>query len=194
MDACLASASIRRVGRLRMSRNLGGVELSRKHERSLNRMFLNIEWLCWAPLAASSIHIFEEFAWPGGFPRWYRSYRKDAKSANRRFLIFINAGLLITLIEAAMAARTLIGVALLLTFSAVLFSNGCWHLWASYKSRSYSPGAISGTFLYLPLLWFEYTGWVRLGRASLGAAAVAFSIGISYPLWSALYHGRPQRA
>jgi hypothetical protein len=113
---------------------------------------------------------------------------------NRRFLIAINAGLLITLFEAAIAGGTPIGVGMLLTFSAVLFSNGCWHLWASYKSHTYSPGVVSGTLLYLPLLWFEYAGWIRLGRASLGTAAVALSIGATYPLWSALYHGRRQKA
>jgi hypothetical protein len=143
-------------------------------------------------LAAASLHIFEEFAWPGGFHRWYRKYRANAKSANRRFLVIINAGLLITLLEAALAGSTEVGVALLLTFSAVLFSNGCWHVWASCKSRSYSPGAITGTLLYLPLPLFEYAGWMQLGRASGWTATLAFVIGTSYPLWSALYHRQPK--
>jgi len=55
-------------------------------------------------------------------------YRADAKSVHRRFLVIINAGLLITLFEAALAGRTPVGVALLLTFSAILFSNNCWHV------------------------------------------------------------------
>jgi hypothetical protein len=152
----------------------------------------NIEWLRWAPLTAASLHVFEEFAWPGGFSRWYRTYRGNAKSVNRRFLVIINAGLVITLLEGAIAGRTPVGVALLLTFSAVLFSNGCWHLWASYRSHSYSPGVISGVLVYLPLGLFEYSGWIRVGRASLGTAAVALLIGTSYPLWSAAYHGRPK--
>jgi hypothetical protein len=154
----------------------------------------SIDWLSWAPLAAASVHIFEEFAWPGGFPRWYRKYRGNAKSVSRRFLVIINVGLWITLLEAALAGRNPAGVALLLTFSAILFSNGCWHLWASYKSRSYSPGVISGTGLYLPLLLFEYAGWMQLGRASWWAAMLAFVIGCSYPLWSALYHRHPKTA
>jgi hypothetical protein len=66
----------------------------------------------------------------------------QCQELNRRFLVIINAGLLVTLLEAALAGATPVSVALLLTFSAILFSNGCWHLWASYKS--YSPGAISG--------------------------------------------------
>jgi Protein of unknown function with HXXEE motif len=151
-----------------------------------------IDWLLWAPLAAASVHIFEEFAWPGGFHRWYRKYRANAKSANRRFLVIINVGLLISLFEAALAGRSPVGAPLLLTFSAILFSNGCWHLWASYTSHSYSPGAISGTLLYLPLPIFEYAGWMQLGRASWRTATLAFVIGSSYPLWSALYHKQPR--
>ena len=108
------------------------------------------------------------------------------------FLIIVNAGLLITLFEAAIAGRTSFGVFLSLTFSAILFSNGCWHLWTSYKSHSYSPGTITGTLLYLPLPWFECAGWIRLGPISLWIAAMALSTGTSYPLWSALYHGRHQ--
>jgi hypothetical protein len=153
-----------------------------------------IDWLAWAPLAAASVHIFEEFAWPGGFPRWYRKYRANATSVNRRFLVIINAGLLITLLEAALAGGTPAGVALLLTFSAILFSNACWHVWASYKSRSYSPGVISGTVLYMPLALVEYAGWIQLGRASGWTAMLAFVIGSSYPIWSALYHKHPKSA
>jgi hypothetical protein len=147
-----------------------------------------IDWLLRAPLTAASLHIFEEFAWPGGFERWYRKYRANAGSVNRRFLVIVNVGLWITLFEAALAGRTAAGELLLLTFSALLFSNGCWHLWASYKSRSYSPGSITGTLLYLPLAVFEYGGWVQQGGASLGTVISAFLIGCSYPLWSALYH------
>lgn len=152
-------------------------------------MLGNVDWLRWAPLLAACLHVFEEFAWPGGFPRWYRKYRGNARSVNGRFLVIINAGLLITLFEGAVAGGTAIGVALLLTFSAILFSNGCWHLWATYKSNSYSPGVISGTLVYLPLAVFEYAGWISIGRASLRTAGMALLIGASYPLWSAAYHG-----
>ena len=157
-----------------------------------NRMFIYVDWLLWSPLTAASLHVFEEFAWPGGFPRWYRTYRGNAESVNRRFLFIINAGLLITLFEGAIAGRTPVGVALLLMFSAILFSNGFWHLWAGYQSHSYSPGVISGTLVYLPLGIFEYSGWIRLGRASIRTSAVALLAGMSYPLWSAAYHRLPK--
>jgi hypothetical protein len=157
-------------------------------------MLARVDWLLWAPLAAASLHIFEEFAWPGGFYLWYRKYRANAGSVSRRFLVIVNVGLLITLFEAAIAGRSPVGAPLLLTFSAILFSNGCWHLWASWRSHSYSPGAISGTLLYLPLPILEYAGWMQLGQASWSTATLAFVIGSSYPLWSALYHRRDARS
>jgi len=162
-----------------------------KCKRILNHMPASLQWLLWAPLGTTCLHVFEEFVWPGGFPRWYRRYRVNTKSVTRRFLVIINTGLLVTLLEGAMAGNTPFGVVLLLTFSGILFSNGCWHLWASYNSRTYSPGTISGTLLYLPLPLFEYWGWIRVGRTSLWTAGAALLIGTSYPLWSALYHRRP---
>jgi hypothetical protein len=48
--------------------------------------------------------------------------------------------------------------------------------------------------LYLPLPPFEYAGWMELGRASGWTAMLAFVIGGSYPLWSALYHKQPKTA
>ncbi|SRR6266498_4626942 len=152
--------------------------------------FVHIDWLLWAPLTAACLHIFEEFAWPGGFPSWYRRYRHDAASVKPRFLVIINALLLFGCFEGALAGHNVVGAAYLLTLTAVLFSNGCWHLWASYISHCYSPGMITGTLLYLPLGVFEYVMWFRLGQASLATATVALLIGGSYPLWSAAYHKR----
>jgi len=154
-------------------------------------MLTRVDYLAWAPLAAAILHIGEEFVWPGGFYRWYRTYRANAKSVNRRFLIIVNVGLVITLVEFALAARTTIGPPALLLFSALLFSNGCWHLWAGFTSHSYSPGMVSGSLVYLAVLLFEYIGWLHLGRVSGWMAALAFLAGISYPLWSALYHEQP---
>ena len=151
---------------------------------------LLVNALLWGPLVAASLHIFEEFVWPGGFLQWYLKYRENPKTVNRNFLLLINAALLLALLTGAMAGRRERSVALLLTISALLFANGCWHIWASYKSRSYSPGTITGTLLYLPLGVFEYLSWIRLREASVGTAVFALIIGCSYPLWSANYHKR----
>ena len=89
---------------------------------------------------------------------------------------------------------TATGVAYWLTFMAVMSSNGIWHAVASYRSRSYSPGLITGMLVYVPLAAYGFVHFVRLGQASAGTAIVAALLGGSYHLWSALYHRAPAKA
>jgi hypothetical protein len=148
------------------------------------------DWLPWAPLIAASLHICEEFLVPGGFPSWYRRYTPEPGKITTRFLVIVNAALLFACLTAALAARTQQGIAYWLTISAVQCSNGCWHAWASYKSRSYSPGVVTGMAVYLPMAVYGYSHFVRSGAASIGTAAAAGILGGSYHLWSAAFHGR----
>ena len=150
-----------------------------------------MDWLPWAPLAAASLHIFEEFVFPGGFPQWYRGYRANPSTVNKRFLVIINAGLLLMCGEIALLRHTPIGIAAWLGVSALLCSNGCWHAWAAYKLRTYSPGVITGVTIYVPLAVYGYIRFLRSGSTSVATALIAFVIGGSYPLWSSAYHSRP---
>jgi hypothetical protein len=97
-----------------------------------------MDWLPWAPLGAVILHIFEEFVYPGGFVAWYRRYRFDASRITARFLVVINAALLIACWDIAILERRGTGVPYWLTIAALTCSNGCWHAWASFKSREYS--------------------------------------------------------
>ena len=152
-----------------------------------------MDWLPWAPLGAAILHMFEEFVYPGGFPAWYRRYRADPSRITTRFLILINGALLVACINIALLGRTTMGVAYWLLIMAVMCSNGCWHLWASYKSRGYSPGVGTGVIVYVPLAVYGYGHFVRTGASSIGMALVAGIVGCSYHLWSALFHKRSQR-
>ena len=147
-----------------------------------------MDWLLWAPLAAASLHMSEEFLVPGGFLAWYRGYRADPSRINRRFLAIVNVVLLAVCCDIGLLGRTPLGIAYWLAISALLCSNGIWHLWASYKSRTYSPGVVTGVALYVPLAVFGYSYFVRSGAASPGVAALACAIGGSYQFWSAAYH------
>ena len=50
-----------------------------------------LNWVFWAPLGAASLHIIEEFVYPGGFAAWDRRYRPGMrKSITPRFHIIIN--------------------------------------------------------------------------------------------------------
>jgi len=130
---------------------------------------------------------------PGGFTLWYRRYRADASRITRRFLVIINAALLIVCVDAAYLGRTPVGTVYWLIVAALLCSNGCWHVWASYKSRAYSPGVITGVTVYVPLALYGYVEMLRSGTASIASALIAFMIGSSYQVWSAVYHSRRTR-
>ena len=85
---------------------------------------VHVDWLLWAPLVFACLHIFEEFAWPGGFMSWYRRYRAGAASVKPRFLVIINALLLIGCFEGAVAGHNLAGAAYLLdTFGGAVFER-----------------------------------------------------------------------
>jgi hypothetical protein len=147
-----------------------------------------MDWLRWAPLAAASLHIIEEFVFPGGFAAWYRRYRLDASRITTRFLVIINAALLVMCGDVALLGRTPLGIPYWLGISALLCSNGCWHAWASYRRRAYSPGVITGMTIYLPLAVYGYAHFLRSGAASIRTALIAGIIGSSYQIWSAAYH------
>ncbi len=155
------------------------------------------DWIYWAPLVAASLHIVEEFVFPGGFPEWDRRYRPGIrKSITPRLHIIINALLLIACYDAwAWRARPA-GAAVWLTVTALLASNAIWHAVGTVKSRSYSPGVVTGMLLYVPLTVYGYLLFLRTGQASPGTAIVAFAIGISYHLWvgAALHKWRMRRA
>jgi len=148
------------------------------------------DWLPWSLLVAAVLHITEEFLFPGGFPAWYRRYNADPSRVTRRFLLIINAGLLVACVNVALLGHNPIGVVYWLVMSALLASNGCWHAWASYQSRSYSPGVITGITVYVPLTIYGYIEFVRSGAVPGLTAVIAFFVGASYPLWSAVYHRR----
>jgi hypothetical protein len=149
-----------------------------------------VDWLIWAPLLAASVHITEEFFLPGGFQEWYRRYRPDPSRITRRFLVIVNAVLLAACLNIGFLGRTPIGYFYWLAIAALLGANGTWHAWASYKSHSYSPGVVTGIAVYVPLVVYGYVQFVGSGAVSIGIAAIAFAIGASYQIWSALYHGR----
>jgi hypothetical protein len=148
-------------------------------------------WLPWLPLAAAGLHIFEEFVFPGGFAAWYRSYRRNAARITPRFLVIMNAALLLACLNIALLGRQRAGGVYWLLISAVQASNGVWHAWASYKTRRYSPGVITGVLVYVPLAVYGYNKWVESGAVPMGAAMAAYAAGSCYHLWSAAYH-RPR--
>ena len=146
-------------------------------------------WLFWAPLTAATLHIGEEFLWPGGFLDWYRHYRPQiANSLTIRFAVIVNGILLLLCLVAALLGSSPRGVALWLTVVAVLLSNVGFHVMAGIRTRAYCPGLVTAVLLYLPLGLFGYWYFLRSGLSSIGTAVTALLLGASYPVLSLLNH------
>lgn len=154
-----------------------------------------MNWLLWAPLAAASLHIFEEFVFPGHFSEWYVRYKPGIrKSATGRFLVVINALLLILCYNVGALGPSRTGVAGWLGVMAMLAANGVWHLRGMVKTRCYSPGVLTGLLVYLPLAVYGYVFFLLSKQASILTALIALVIGASYQLWSNLFHRLRARA
>lgn len=152
-------------------------------------------WLWWAPLAAAALHIAEEFAFPGGFAAWDRSYRPDIrKSISARFHVIINAALLLACLQVALLSKAddaptqRIAVAAWLTLSALLFSNALFHAVGTLQTKRYSPGLVTAVTLYVPVTVYGYAHFLWSGEASVLTACAAAIVGGSYHLWAGLLH------
>ena len=148
-----------------------------------------MNWLFWTPLIAASLHIIEEFVFPGHFSEWYKIYKPNIKkNITGRFLFLINAGLLILCYDVGALGSTKIGIAGWLGVMAMLAANGIWHLRGVVKTRRYSPGVITGILLYLPLAVYGYIYFLSTNQATILVAVIALLIGTSYQFWSNIFH------
>ncbi len=153
-----------------------------------------MRWIFAAPLVAASVHVLEEFVYPGGFRAWYARYRPEiARSLTVRLLVTINAILLTVCALLAVAGPSPANAATWLIVVSVLFWNAIFHVRAALRMRRYSPGVVSGILLYVPLALYGYPVLVRQGLASVPAAALCFAMGGLYAVWSLANHRRRAR-
>jgi hypothetical protein len=165
-----------------------------------------VTWLWWAPLCAATLHIVEEFVYPGGFADWDREYRPSIKgSITPRLHVVVNALLLAACATVGIAGmpgasievagirwRSAIPAALAvpgwLVLAALLASNAVFHIAGTRGTKRLSPGVRTGVLLYLPLALFGYWHFLGTGQVSPVAAAVSAALGASYHLWASWAH------
>ena len=145
----------------------------------------------WLPLMAVSLHLIEEFVWPGGFGDWYRWYRPErASSITTRFLVIINVVLVVIALIPPLLGATPRGLAMWLVVAGIGAANALFHIWATINRRRYSPGLVTGTLVYLPLAVVGYLSLVETGKVSPGTTIQAIVVGIGFHIWSAWNHRR----
>jgi hypothetical protein len=146
-------------------------------------------WLYAAPFVAACLHITEEFFFPGGFAEWDRRYRPEfAGSITSRLHTIVNVLLLVLCYDVFATRNHSIGPLLWMTVAALVFTNTLWHLRGAWKTKSYSPGMVTGTLLYIPMTIYGYAHFLRAHTTTWQTALLGFAIGSSYLFIGPLVH------
>jgi hypothetical protein len=136
-----------------------------------------------APLSALLLpvayvaHLCEEW-WGGpGFSAW-ASATLGADVSQERFLLVNSVALPVFIAGSIAAVKSSRYSWAAAAFATVLLLNGALHLLATLAFATYSPGAITGTVLYLPLGAFTLVVMARLLTSSTLILSVAIGIGV----------------
>jgi hypothetical protein len=145
----------------------------------------------WLPAAAVALHLCEEFAWPGGFAAWYRQYPPGRHVlVSARFLFVVNAVFVALALLPPLLGPTPRGWAFWLVVATVAAVNACFHIIATVRTRSYSPGVVTGVVLYLPLAIVGGAWLIRDHLVAYPTVAQAIIAAGGYQLWSTWTHRR----
>jgi Protein of unknown function with HXXEE motif len=138
-----------------------------------------MKWLFAGFLAASALHMAEEYFYPGGF-------MDVMKRLNPSFAPFVTVpmaivvnGLQLVLCVVALAVgerSTILGISV----AGLLFLNGLVHIGGCIKARGYSPGVVTGVALYLPLSAYAYAASVGSGKLTAAGVTVSLALGLAY--------------
>lgn len=149
----------------------------------------------WAIVAASVLHVGEEYVYPGGFLRAIRTVApRLAAAATPRFAVLVNGLFLVLAVAAAtIGPRSLF---FSLSIAALVGANGLGHCLASLRLRRYMPGTFTGAGLYLPLCLIAFAFAARDEDLAVGTAVAACALGIGWNAIPPLYllgHARLRR-
>ena len=128
----------------------------------------------WLATAAISVHFIEEYAM--NFPGW--ALRFFSMPITSEDFHLVNAS--VSLYAIACAAVGWRVPAFSLTIAALLGLNGVFHAGASFIVGGYSPGAISGVVLFLPVAAAMYRDAFRAGVLSRRALLISLSAGVGW--------------
>jgi hypothetical protein len=77
-----------------------------------------------------------------------------------------------------------------LVVAAIAGANGLFHVRASFRTRTYSPGVVTGVALYIPLAIAGCWNLLETGQVSFAIALQAIAIAAAYAWWSTSQHRR----
>jgi hypothetical protein len=158
---------------------------------------MSLTVLAWLAVAAYALHIVEEH-----ILGWFDWARKTMNiSLGWEQYVITEVAILILGLTAAMLSGTPLGPTLVVAFTTLLLINAVFfHLLPMLANGGrFSPGVISGLFLFLPLAWLVY----KTQALSQNDLVWAVVLGIALILWPMLllklrgvawFSGAPARA
>ena len=157
-------------------------------------MIVSYRVIAWMPLIAVLLHLVEAFAWPGGFPAWYRAFRPDrASNVTTTVLGYVNAVPIVIAVLAGVLGSRPFGVAFWLIVASIGACRAAWQAWATVKKNEYSPGVVTACALYIPLAIFGFVHFARSGIVRPEVVLQAAVAGPAFHFFSEWYLGRLSR-
>jgi hypothetical protein len=141
--------------------------------------------------AAIMLHVTEEFLFPGGFIEWYAEFRPPKTQGVRPdYLVWINTLMMGVCVLPLYYGETRHGVGVWYAVAAIAAINACFHILGVFALKKYSPGVITGVFLYIPL--FVAGSWYLLssGNISWSRAILFLGIAVGYHVFSYIRQGK----
>jgi len=135
--------------------------------------------------AVFSLHVTEEFIWPGGFISWDNIFRPQYAGTAGSFYVRINAipavGFFLGALLAMSNPTRFLGsfVPTWLTMSTFMCWNAIFHLRGALRTHRYSPGMVTGLALFFPLTLVAFICFLRAGLPPVAAVlsgAAAFAV------------------
>ena len=140
--------------------------------------------LVWLVPMVFGLHVAEEFAFPGGYPDWYKTHNpRLGEALTPSYLVKINAipGVLTILVALSVfdwaGGYTFFGIRVWMAFLSLLGANGLFHIRGAITSRQYCPGLVTSAVLYLPLAIVCYACFLLTGMVDVYSAIVCLALG-----------------
>ena len=138
---------------------------------------MNILILLWSLPIALSLHVFEEFVFPGGFSQWI-SASSPRKQKSDFYYFIVNASGIVAVAIIALKASDILGFRLYLYSAAFMGGNAATHIRGTIQKKKYCPGTVTGGLLLLPLCAIAYWYFVSAGKVDLPSALVCICAGV----------------
>ena len=134
--------------------------------------FPSPNYIAWMIPIVLLIHQMEEYF--GEFPQWYSNVL-NVQLSNQDFIVINSIGLFVITI-ASFSYYFNKSNFILVALGTLIFVNGWVHVLASLFTLAYSPGAISGLILFIPLGFMIYKQ--MLPKLKSGEKVMAITIGV----------------